>query len=171
MEESYREQHEDGELQRGLSQRVKGRTHKFSKYFHLVTLDPLCTSIKCNYSKINFQTHHFYLTPMLLKSLEATWSLIYMYHVVRGVISLLLSGMSATNPQVLAWHYFTTYSEGHAARKQETLCIKTGNHTFCNCALFLTLLPYCSTQFPFLWCFLTVYVSWCLHVSGKPIKS
>lgn len=158
MEESYREQHEGEELQRGLSQRVKGQKHKFVQIFpsrHM--LDPLCTSIKCNYSKINFQTLHFYLTPVSEEPgsnliLPVHVRLIYMYHVVRGVISLLLPG--ASNPQVLTWHYFTIYSEGHVAQKQETLCIKTGNHTFCNCStegvIFLTLLPYCSTQFNFL---------------------
>lgn len=125
MEESYREQHEGEELQRGLSQRVKGQKHKFVQIFpsrHM--LDLLCKSIKCNYSKINFQTLHFYLTPVSEESgsdliLPVHVRLIYMYHVVRGVISLLLPG--ASNPQVLTWHYFTTYSEGRSTKTRNSL--------------------------------------------------
>lgn len=173
MERKGNRQHESEGL-RGNRKHLDKQTQVCPKNPSVQRLHALTVNYNI-YSSNVFCTRHFYFTPVLFKCLKMTLSSQCMsgwlrLYVARGII-VLPSGVRKSSTEVFTHHHFNYLLSGDK-KQGRSRSIKTGNHPFCHCVtegvlLFTLFIP----LFPRLWCLLAVYASWCLHVSGKPIKS
>ncbi len=173
-------QHEDEGL-RGNHKHLHKQTHKFVQR-NPSAQRPHALTVGYNiYSSNIFCTRYFYIF-ISSPCFSSTWKWFYPLSVYQADLDYMWQEESP-NYCCLMWRKAAmrsslttisiTSSVGHAVQKQgRSLSIKTRNHTVWHYVtegmlLFTLFIP----LFPLLWCLLAVYASWCLHVSGKPIKS